>query len=92
MDALLLLSVLIAQTVPVPEWDRLTVIGLLGLIVMSFLNEWVVTGKRLRADDEKHAKEREKDQAEISYWRNLALENLGLADKAVSLAEKQVRK
>jgi hypothetical protein len=80
-----LVAAVLAQAVPTPAWDSLTVAGLLGLIVMSFLNEWVVTGKAYR-------REREQLQKDVDFWRDLALENLGLADKAVSLAEKQVRK
>lgn len=81
---LVVLAALIAQAIPTPAWDSLTVAGVLGLIVISFLNEWVVTGKA-------HRRLIEEKQTEIVFWRDLALENLGLAKDAVTLAEKQVR-
>ncbi len=80
----IVLTAVLAQSIPTPAWESLTVAGILGLIVMSFVNEWVVTGKAYR-------RERDQLQKEVVFWRDMALDNLGMADKAVTLAEKQVR-
>lgn len=92
---------LLAQTaLPAPWLGEGALAGLTSFLIAAWLNEWVVSGKVYRRDREEHlvriteetAKAKETlDSAkkEIEYWRAMALENLGLIEKAVNLAERR---
>jgi hypothetical protein len=91
-------EVLFAQTIPAPYLGEGALAGLVSLLILSWLNEWLVSGKLYRAekadakarlDEEiaRSARELERANKEIEYWRGMALTNLGLAEKAVTLAE-----
>ena len=92
------MDLLFAQTVPAPWLGEGALAGLAAFLLSAWLNEWIVSGKlyrstkdeaqkRLDTEAIRAAKELERAQREVDYWRNLALTNLGLAEKAVTLAE-----
>lgn len=96
-----MLPALIAQVVPAPWLGEGALAGLASFMLAAFLNEWIVSGKmyrqakeeaakRLTEEQARHAKELETAQREIEYWRGLAMESLGHAERAVEQAGKLV--
>lgn len=72
--------------------------GVITFVLTAWLKRWWVTGKEheelkqeaaKRLEEERNRAEAEIDRSrrEIDYWRGIAMTNLGMAEKAVSLAE-----
>lgn len=95
------MEALLAQAIPAPWLGEGALAGLASFLLAAWLNEWVVSGKlyretkaeaaqRIAEETARSTKELDSAQREIEYWRGLAMESLGHAEKAVEQAGKLV--
>lgn len=55
--------------------EKITLVGVLGIIVWAFVKEWIVPGSRLR-----------KTEGERDFWMGKALDGMRIADRATNVS------
>ena len=69
--------------------NQITLVAILFFIIVAFMREWVVSGRRHRRDLELDDNRYQEMRLDRDQWRTLALSSTTLAESAVKQAVKK---